>query len=121
MKDELYFDISSEESGGSLYRVTGTGKISFRYHHSTYDADRDETKLFQTAYESFEAFWKELTKDPEWFYQHPLFVHPEVRGFIQSQLKKVNWEVQGDEKWQRSHQRQWDKVLTDPGSYYKPF
>ena len=121
MQSELYFDISSAESGGSLYRVKNKeGSLSFNYQHSAYDAYRDEIKVFNTPYPSFEAFWKELTKDPEWFYLHPLYVHPEVRAFIQEQLKRVNWQVQGDKKWQDSHQRQWKKVLTDPKDYYKP-
>ena len=119
MKDELWFDISSEDSGGSLYRIRSNGgDTSFLYRHSTYDADRDETRLFTTPYASFEAFWQALTGNSEWFYLHPLYVHPEVRPFVQQQLKGVRWEVQGDEKWQLSHRRQWDKVLSDPGNYY---
>ena len=63
MKPELYLDISSEESGGSLFRtVSAAGKISFTYHHSTYDADRDITRVFETPYSSFDAFWEQLTK-----------------------------------------------------------
>jgi len=27
--------------------------------------------------------------------------------------------VHPNKKWQESHQRQWKKVLTDPGNYYK--
>ena len=52
-------------------------------------------------------------------YLHPLFVHPELRDFIREQLKGVNWGVHPNKKWQESHQRQWKKVLTDPGNYYK--
>ncbi len=39
MAKELYFDISSEDSGGSLYRVTGEkgNRLPFYYNHSTYD------------------------------------------------------------------------------------
>ena len=90
MKPELYLDISSEESGGSLFRtVSAAGKISFTYHHSTYDADRDITRVFETPYSSFDAFWEQLTKNREWFYLHPLFVHPDIRAFIRIQLKGV--------------------------------
>ena len=122
MDGELYFDISSGETGGSLYRISIKGReSSFLYHHSTYDADRDETRLFKTPFASFEAFWQQLTSNREWFYLHPLYVHPEVRQFVLKQLKGVRWDVQGDEKWQLSHRRQWDKVLSDPGGYYKPF
>lgn len=122
MKPELYLDISGEESGGSLMRTrNANGTASFVYHHSTYDARRDEIKVFETSYASFDAFWQQLTQNREWFYLHPLFVHPEIRAFIRTQLQGVNWKVQGDEKWQRSHQRQWDKVLSDPGNYYRPF
>ena len=121
MQPELYFDISSTESGGSLYRVKNKeGVSSFTYHHSIYDEYTGEIKTFQTVYSSFSAFWQVLTKDKEWFFQHPLYVHPEVRTFIQEQLKSVNWEIQGDKKWQESHQRQWKKVLTDPKDYYNP-
>lgn len=119
-QQELYFDLSSEETGGSLYRLqTPGGSYSFLYHHSTYDDYRDEIRVFQTPYPSFEAFWLELTKDREWFYRHPLFVHPEIRPFVKQQLKGVDWTVQGNAKWQASHQRQWDKVLGDPATYYR--
>ncbi len=121
MPKELYFDISSEDSGGSLYRVPGEkGESSFYYNHSTYDEQADEVKVFETWYTDFEAFWKFLLTDPLWYYQHPLFVHPEQREFVQQQLKNVNWAVSRDPKWQESHQRQWKKVLTDPGNYYRP-
>jgi hypothetical protein len=117
MKPELYFDISSEESGGSLYRQPDQ---SFLWHHSTYNDDEDETKVFKTTYPSFEAFWKALTTDRQWYYQHPMFVHPEVRPFVGEQLKKADWSVQGDAKWQISHQKQWTKVLSDRPGYYNP-
>lgn len=117
MKQELYFDISSETSGGSLYRLPDG---SFLWHYSTYDEEKDETKVFQAPYASFAAFWEMLTRDAQWYYQHPLFVHPEVRAFVGGQLKDVNWLVQGDAKWQASHQRQWTKVLSDRPGYYDP-
>lgn len=121
MKPELYFDIGSPEKGGSLYRETKeTGDVSFVYQHSVYDERRDEIKVFQTPYPSFKAFWQYLIKDKEWFYLHPLYVHPEIRAFIQEELKDVDWQVQGDRKWQESHRRQWNKVLTDPKDYYNP-
>lgn len=116
MQQELYFDISDGESGGSLYRLPGG---TFSWQHSTYDEDRDETKIFKTAYASFAAFWQMLTQDREWYFQHPLFVHPEVRAFVGQQLEGADWSVQGDLKWQQSHQRQWTKVLSDRGEYYK--
>lgn len=121
MKPELYFDIGSPEKGGSLFReVDANGKPSFIYHHSTYDERRDEIKVFKTSYLDFNAFWQELINNKEWFYLHPLYVHPEQRAFVQEQLKSVNWQIQGDRKWQESHQRQWKKVLTDPKDYYNP-
>lgn len=121
MRPELYFDISSMESGGSLYRVRDkNGRVSFTYQHSVYDVQRDEIKVLETPYPSFAAFWQELVKDPQWFYLHPLYVHPDERAFVAEQLKGVNWEVQGDKKWQESHRRQWKKVLTDPKDYYNP-
>ncbi|HEX2534208.1 MAG TPA: hypothetical protein VHK69_10755 [Chitinophagaceae bacterium] len=117
---ELYFDIHADTSGGSLYRLQEPdGTYTFLYEHSTYDEDRDETSVFHTAYATFEAFWEELTKDREWFYRHPLFVHPEQRDFVQAQLSGVDWTIQDNPKWQASHQRQWTKVLTDPASYYR--
>ena len=120
MQKELYFDISSEQSGGSLYRMaTPGGEPSFLYNHSTYNDKTDEVKVFETRYQSFADFWKELIKNPEWFYLHPLYVHPEQRAFVQEQLKPVNWQIYPDKKWQESHQRQWKKVLTDPGGYYR--
>jgi hypothetical protein len=123
MQRELYFDISSEESGGSLYRITGKGgaaegATAFYYNYSTYDSDKDEVKVFEKNYPDFAAFWAELTRDPKWWYLHPLYVHPEQRDFVRGQLKAVNWAVHPNKKWQESHQRQWTKVLTDPGAYY---
>ncbi len=118
MKSELYFDISTETSGGTLFRQPDG---SFLWQHSTYDDDRDETKVFRTAYPSFDAFWNMLVGDREWYFQHPLFVHPEVRPFVKQQLQSVNWTAQGDAKWQISHQRQWTKVLSDNVDYYNPF
>lgn len=120
MQKELYFDISSEGSGGSLYRIRDeAGKVSFRYEHSTYDDDRDEIKIFNTEYASFAQYWQMLTKDKQWYYQHPLYVHPEQRAFVKELLKKVNWAIYPDAKWQESHQRQWRKVLTDKDDYYR--
>ncbi|MCU7547902.1 hypothetical protein OCK74_02195 [Chitinophagaceae bacterium LB-8] len=122
MKPELYFDIGSTESGGSLYRIQhGTEPPSYSYQHSTYDESKDEFKVFETTYPSFKAFWQELTKNKEWFYLHPLYVHPEQRAFVQQQLQHVNWDIHPNKKWQESHQRQWKKVLTDPKDYYNPF
>jgi len=117
---ELYFDISSEEQGGSLFRIRDEkGAVTFYYNHSTYDANKDEVKVFETLYPDFAAFWTELTKKtPQWWYLHPLFVHPEERAFVQSLLKSVNWSVHPNKKWQESHQRQWKKVLTGNGNYY---
>ena len=121
MKSQLYFDISSTETGGSLFRlVNSDGSFSFLYDHSIYDAYRDEIRVFKTPYPSFDAFWQMLIKDNEWFYLHPLYVHPEIRAFVRKQLIDVNWQVQGDAKWQESHRRQWTKVLSDPEDYYNP-
>jgi hypothetical protein len=121
MNRELYFDISKEDKGGSLFRVPAEGGAPhFIYSHSTYDDRTDEVKVFETIYPDFAAFWKELTRDQQWFYQHPLFVHPEQRDFVREQLQTVNWNVHPNKKWQESHQRQWKKVLTDPRSYYTP-
>ena len=121
MLSELYFDISSTEAGGSLYRLKNAeGSFTFLYDHSTYDAYRDEIMVYQTPYPSFEVFWQVLTQDAEWFYLHPLYVHPDIRGFIREQLNGVNWQVQGDSKWQESHRRQWKKVLSDRDNYYRP-
>ena len=120
MPKELYFDISSEESGGSLYRINdGEGVVVFYYNYSKYDEKKDELTVFEANYPDFAAFWTYITTNPEWYYLHPLYVHPEQRAFVGEQLKKVNWAVHPDKKWQESHQRQWKKVLTDPAGYYK--
>lgn len=121
MQKELYFDISSAETGGSLYRLKGGGvSNSFYYNYSTYDEDKDEIKVFEEHYPDFASYWAALIKDPKWHYLHPLFVHPEQREFVTAQLKNVNWSLHPDKKWQESHQRQWKKVLTDPPRYYGP-
>jgi hypothetical protein len=117
---ELYFDISSEKSGGSLYRQLGpAGQISFYYDHSTYDEAKDDLKVFQSRFPRFEDFWQDLIKNKEWHYLHPLFVHPEQREFVAGELKKVDWSIYPDLKWQQSHQRQWKKVLEAPENYYR--
>ncbi|HVG16975.1 MAG TPA: hypothetical protein VM935_18530 [Chitinophagaceae bacterium] len=119
MKDELYFDISSEEKGGSLYRVWNTnGQVSFRYNHSRYIEHKDEIQVFETVYKSFKEFWDMLLQNREWFYLHPLYVHPEQRDFVTNALKDVPWNIHPDVKWQLSHKRQWEKVLTAPPGYY---
>lgn len=119
MPKELYFDISSENTGGSLFRIPEpNGEIAFLYNYSIADPKSGEVSVFDTWYVSFEAFWKVLTKDPEWYYLHPLFVHPDRREFVREALKKVNWAIYPDKKWQESHQRQWKKVLSDPTTYY---
>ena len=62
MQPQVYFDISSTESGGTLYRVNNEdGSTSFIYDHSTYDEYRDEIKVYKTPYPSFALFWQELT------------------------------------------------------------
>lgn len=120
MNRELYFDISSAQSGGSLFRVTQENAVTFYYNHSTYNEATDELKVFENWYPSFSEFWDELVKkNKDWFYLHPLFVHPEQREFIREQLKTVNWNIHPNKKWQDSHQRQWKKVLTGPGNYYR--
>lgn len=117
---ELYIDISNENAGGSLYRITdANSSVHFYYNHSTYNSDTDELKVFESQFANFAAFWAHITTDKQWFYLHPLFIHPEQRDFIKEQLQHVDWQVAGDKKWQESHQRQWKKVLTDPGSYYR--
>jgi hypothetical protein len=119
MKEELYFDISSEERGGSLYRVRdSSGGTKFRYNHSRYIEHKDEIQVFETEYNSFQEFWDALLQNREWFYLHPLYVHPEQRDFVMNALKGVPWDIYPDVKWQLSHQRQWEKVLTAPPGYY---
>ena len=121
MHPELYFDISSEEQGGSLFRIIQDGGgYYFRYSHSTYDEQKDEIMVFETRYERFEDFWKKIKENAEWFYLHPLYVHPEQRAFVREELKAVNWAIHSNKKWQDSHQRQWKKVLSDPDDYYQP-
>lgn len=116
MKKELYFDISSGTSGGSLHRMPDG---NFAWQYSTYNEEADETKVYNTVFPSFEAFWQMLTRDGQWYFQHPLYVHPEVRGFVAKQLETADWSVQGDARWQISHQRQWTKVLSDRADYYR--
>lgn len=121
MPKELYFDISSENSGGSLYRMQeANGDTSFLYNYSITDSKTGEVEVFDRWYVSWEGFWKALVTDTQWYYNHPLFVHPEQREFVREVLKRVNWSVHPDKKWQESHQRQWKKVLEDPGTYYRP-
>lgn len=116
---ELYFDASSETRGGSLYRVADNGSLHFVYEYSDYNDDTEELKVQRMTYPSFDAFWEALTGDTTWYFLHPLFVHPQVRPQVKEALKQADWSVQGDAKWQHSHKRQWDKVLSDPSQYYR--
>jgi len=120
MEKELYFDLSDEHAGGSLYRVQEGGTVHFAYEHSEYNDDTDEIKVFHTRFADFAGFWQMITANPQWYFLHPLFVHPEQRDFVAAQLRGADWSVSGDLKWQQSHQRQWTKVLSDPGKYYRP-
>jgi hypothetical protein len=79
---------------------------------------RMKLKCSKKIYPQFSDFWDELIRDKEWYYLHPLFVHPEQREFVSRQLLKVDWSIHPDKKWQQSHQRQWTKVLSDPPDYY---
>src|SRR3982751_2401015 len=98
---ELYIDISNEEAGGSLYKITAAdGKSHFFYSHSTYNSDTDELQVFDAVYPDFAAFWAYITGNKRWVYLHPLFIHPEQRAFVKQQLQAVNWAVEGDKKWQ---------------------
>lgn len=116
----LYFDISSEEKGGSLFRVVNENSTpSFYYSYSIYNEKKDEINLHEKMYNSFEDFWKELVSDSEWFYLHPFFIHPEQRDFVKEQLKNINWDIHSNKKWQMSHQNQWKKALSAPDRYYK--
>ena len=118
--EELYFDISSEKQGGSLYRIVNENSIPFyKYQYSLYDEDRDEIKVCEKIFGGFHEFWTDLIGDKEWYYLHPLFVHPEQREFVKKQLENVDWSIHPDMKWQLSHQRQWKKVLSDPPDYYQ--
>ena len=121
-KGEIYFDIHSEESGGTLLRMQGpNGDFYFLYDYSVYDASRDEVSVSQKRFPDFVSFWSYIkSNNRDWYYLHPLFIHPEQRNFITDELKNVNWESQEGRKWQESHQRQWKKVLTDPPRYYRP-
>jgi hypothetical protein len=120
MHKELYFDISSEQSGGSLYRIReGNGRVHFLYQYSLYNDDSGELKLGDRIYPAFDDFWKELVSQPAWYYFHPLFVHPEQRERVREQLSTVDWEVHPDRRWQESHRRQWKKVLEAPEDYYR--
>lgn len=120
MPKELYFDISTERTGGSLFKVPeANGEISFLYNYSVADAKTGEVTVHDTWYVSWQAFWKALTRDPQWFYGHPLFVHPDQREFVRQELAGVNWGIHPDKRWQESHRRQWKKVLEDPSNYYR--
>ncbi len=123
MNKELFFDIVSDEWAGGLYRLNDDkGNKSFYYHRSSSDLDEDKNTnaVIENNYNSFTEFWAEFIKDNRWFTLHPLYIHPDQRPFIKEELKNVNWKVVTDEKWRDMYQRQWNKVLTNPASYYQP-
>lgn len=121
MLKELYFDIVSDEWAGGLYILKSEqGNSSFHYHCTASDLDAEKTVITTFDYTSFADFWKELVKNDLWFTLHPLYIHPDQRPFIKEALKKVNWNRVADEKWREMYKRQWNKVLTNPATYYQP-
>ena len=53
MPSELFFDSSSKETGGSLFRVTEeNGRYSFLYDHSSWDAHSNDIRVYKTTYAS---------------------------------------------------------------------
>src|SRR5690349_1102270 len=101
MQKTLYFDIVSDEGAGALTLITpADGKRSFHYHHSESDLEYEKIVNREHTFDSFAEFWKFFIRDQKWFLLHPLYIHPEQRNFIRQQLKKVNWNIVEDEKWQ---------------------
>ena len=121
MQKILYFDIVSDEGAGALtLLISDDGKRSFHYHYSASDLEYEKVVNKENMFVSFMEFWQFFTRDQKWFLLHPLYIHPEQRDFVRQQLKKVNWNIVEDEKWQDMYQRQWNKALTGPAEYYTP-
>ena len=87
MQKELYFDISSEQSGGSLFRIERDGKKVFYYNHSTYNDTSDELKVFETYYNSFSDFWQELVKKQRVVLPAPFICACRTTGFCARTIK----------------------------------
>ncbi len=89
MPKELYFDISSEDSGGSLYRVTDSAKGKpFYYNHSTYDDDKDEMKVFETWYPDFWLFLGGVDERFQMVLQASLIRASGTAGFYPGRIEK---------------------------------
>ncbi len=121
MHKELYFDFVSEDGSAAVDRITNEQSDTyFNYQYSSSDLERDRMMVAEKRFETFNEFWTTFVENKQWFCLHPLFIHPEQRPFIREKLKAVNWSSVKDEKWQDMYQRQWNKVLNGPATYYKP-
>src|SRR5689334_8852875 len=121
MNKELFFDFVSEDGSGAVEKLAGAEKPDqYQYQYTSSDLENDKIQITNKAFDSFEAFWTAFIQNKYWYCLHPLFIHPEWRAFIKEKLKKVNWSLVEDEKWREMYQRQWNKVLTAPATYYRP-
>lgn len=113
---ELLFEIFADVISYTVYQEGMTQKVLVE--EALFDEDSNLLQVESSSFPDFYSFWKVFLQKENWHYFHPLFIATTCRPLIKEALEKVNWNVHPDIKWQQSHQKQWDKVLADPGKYY---
>ena len=93
MNKTLLFHWGFEGGGSDVFRITENGKdrIVQRYSYMDFDANDDEIwHQGENQFESFEAYWKEATKDKNWFRGHLVFIHNECKPLIRKSIEAID-------------------------------
>lgn len=114
--DQLIFEVHADAASYTVYQENATNTIIVEeVKFDEFSEIVDKEKL---SFSDFNSYWKVFTQKTNWHYFHPLFIAVEYRDMVKAALEDVDWNIFPDIKWQQSHQKQWDKVLTDPANYY---
>lgn len=114
--DQLIFEAHADSSSYTVYQEHASNQILVE--EVTFNEFSDIVDKKKDYYPDFFSYWKEFSQKPNWHFFHPLFIAPDYRSLVQDALEKVDWNIFPDVKWQQSHQKQWEKVLSDPEKYY---
>lgn len=115
--DQLIFEVHADAASFTVYQEHATNQIvveEVKFDEFSELVDKDKT-----TFPDFYSYWKIFSQKPNWHYYHPLFIDVQYRELVREALETVDWNIFPDIKWQQSHQKQWDKVLSDPADYYR--
>ena len=109
---EAFFQYGTEGGGETLYRHNKDGEIIFYTEgRSGGILDEEEIKKWKHDYKDFNHFWNSyFTQLGNWYYFHPVFIHPDIRDFIKAALQKI----QHDSFYKRNAKHSWQKALNPP-------